>query len=303
LAQVLLIATVALLMPRGPPSPGGFHDAVTTHGGGGGKGGGGAKRYAVVIDAGSTGSRVHAFAFASELDGGLDLLGDTFEQLKPGLSSYAAEPAKGAASLKPLLAKAVAAIPASAHASTPVEVRATAGLRMLPGAQAEELLAGALPRGHAARAARAERHRAGRARAPRAAPAPPSASSRTHTHLCARSAPSTHTPSSLHTHSSHAHLIIIILSRHATPRAAVRELLREYPFTFADASVSIMGGADEGAFQWLTLNYLLGNLGGGIKARVHAADEMRARALRRQRVRALTFLSCVFVVLRSARWL
>ena len=140
---MLLIATIALLMPRGP-APGGFHDAApVVRGGGGGGGGGGAKRYAVVVDAGSTGSRVHAFAFAETADGGLDLLSDTFEQLKPGLSSYAAEPAKGAASLKPLLERAVAAVPAPERASTPVQLRATAGLRLLPGDQAEELLAGA----------------------------------------------------------------------------------------------------------------------------------------------------------------
>ncbi len=134
-------------MPHGP-QPGGFHDAppaVAHGGGGGGGGGGGAKRYAVVVDAGSTGSRVHAFAFAARAGGGLDLLGDTFEQLKPGLSSYAATPAEGAASLKPLLDAAVAAIPQAARASTPVEVRATAGLRMLPGGQADALLAGAPP--------------------------------------------------------------------------------------------------------------------------------------------------------------
>ena len=132
---MLLIITIAALMPRGPP--GGFHEAG---------GGGGGKRYAVVIDAGSTGSRVHAFAFAASAGGGLELLSDTFEQLKPGLSSYASEPAAGAASLKPLLDKALAAIPASAATATPVEVRATAGLRMLPGDQAEELLQGACAR-------------------------------------------------------------------------------------------------------------------------------------------------------------
>ena len=50
----------------------------------------------------------------------------------------------------------------------------------------------------------------------------------------------------------------------------MRDLLDEYPFAFTAASVSILGGADEGAFQWLTLNYLLGNLGGGIQVRIHA---------------------------------
>ena len=100
------------------------------------------RRYAVVVDAGSTGSRVHAFAFAASRNG-LELLSDTFEQLKPGLSSFAETPEEGAASLRPLLDKALAAIPAAAHASTPVEVRATAGLRLLPGDKAEQLLSGA----------------------------------------------------------------------------------------------------------------------------------------------------------------
>lgn len=45
----------------------------------------------------------------------------------------------------------------------------------------------------------------------------------------------------------------------------MREELRGYPFVFGEESVSILGGADEGAFQWLTLNYLLGNLGGRIQ--------------------------------------
>jgi len=49
----------------------------------------------------------------------------------------------------------------------------------------------------------------------------------------------------------------------------VRQVLREYPFASAgEGAVALMGGEDEGAFQWLTLNYLLGNLGGGIQARL-----------------------------------
>ncbi len=133
--QVLLLAMVFLFMPRSPPP---LFDAVDSAPGGAG----GRRRYAVVVDAGSTGSRVHAFAFA-DTPAGLELLGDTFEQLKPGLSSYAGDPSAGAASLRPLLDAALAAVPASHAARTPVEVRATAGLRMLPGDQAEELLAGA----------------------------------------------------------------------------------------------------------------------------------------------------------------
>jgi hypothetical protein len=46
-------------------------------------------RYAVVLDAGSTGSRVHSYRFRSSAKGVLTLVDDTFEQLKPGLSSFA----------------------------------------------------------------------------------------------------------------------------------------------------------------------------------------------------------------------
>ena len=51
--------------------------------------------------------------------------------MKPGLSSYADEPNKGGASLQPLLEKAMETIPEGQETETPVEVRATAGLRLL----------------------------------------------------------------------------------------------------------------------------------------------------------------------------
>jgi len=151
-------------------------------------------RFAVVIDAGSTGSRVHVFRFEVGARGELVLIDDTFEQLKPGLSSFAKEPEKGAASLKPLLATALETVPAAQRASTSVEVRATAGLRMLPGSEADNLL------------------------------------------------------------------------------EAVLTSLDEYPFAFDKDSVSILDGAEEGAFQWLTMNYLLGNLRGGIENTVATVD-------------------------------
>lgn len=43
--------------------------------------------------------------------------------------------------------------------------------------------------------------------------------------------------------------------------AEVLKLFAQFPFKFSDDSVSIMDGADEGAFAWVTVNYLLGNLG------------------------------------------
>ena len=142
-------------------------------------------RYAVVIDAGSTGSRVHVFAF-KKVDDGLKLLEDTFEATKPGLSAKADDPKGAADSLRALMDIALKTVPESERARTSVEIRATAGLRLLPGDASKNILAECV------------------------------------------------------------------------------KVLGEYPFKFDPASsVSIMDGADEGAFQWLTMNYLLGNLKGG----------------------------------------
>lgn len=54
----------------------------------------------------------------------------------------------------------------------------------------------------------------------------------------------------------------------------------------------MLSGADEGAFQWLTLNYLLGNLGAGVKARGPALGERarrKAHSPRRRRWRRSTW--------------
>ncbi len=67
-------------------------------------------RYAIVFDAGSTGSRIHVFKFTVQ-GGSLDLESDTFEQLKPGLSSYADDPPAAATSLEPLMKVALATVP------------------------------------------------------------------------------------------------------------------------------------------------------------------------------------------------
>mmetsp|Transcript_18429 Transcript_18429/g.21293 ORF Transcript_18429/g.21293 Transcript_18429/m.21293 type:complete len:470 (+) Transcript_18429:120-1529(+) len=97
--------------------------------------------YSVVIDCGSTGSRVHIYEFNNVGGSSLPRVeNEIFKQLKPGLSAYANDPIKGAESLVPLLDAAVAAIPESEHGVTPLFVGATAGLRLLPGNQADKLL-------------------------------------------------------------------------------------------------------------------------------------------------------------------
>lgn len=177
---VLLIATVPalLLLILYICLPRGFTEATESNVPVGGH------RYSVVFDAGSTGSRVHVFKFA-ETGGSLELVSDTFEQLKPGLGDkgWADDPERAAASLKPLLDVALRAVPAAEQASTPIELRATAGLRLLPGHQADDIL------------------------------------------------------------------------------AAVSTLLHGSPFRLVPDGVSIMDGVDEGAYAWMTLNYLLGLIG------------------------------------------
>lgn len=67
--------------------------------------------YHIVVDAGSTGSRVHIFTF--ERSGkSLQLISDNFKQLKPGLSSYSDQPQKAAESLEPLMQEAFKSVPA-----------------------------------------------------------------------------------------------------------------------------------------------------------------------------------------------
>ncbi|XP_042029156.1 apyrase-like [Salvia splendens] len=99
------------------------------------------EKYAVVFDAGSTGSRVHVFKFDQDMS--LLRIGQDYElyvAIKPGLSSYEKEPKAGADSLRPLLEQAEEVIPQQLRATTPLRLGATAGLRLLPGTAAQDIL-------------------------------------------------------------------------------------------------------------------------------------------------------------------
>ncbi|XP_051157766.1 ectonucleoside triphosphate diphosphohydrolase 5 isoform X1 [Leptopilina boulardi] len=97
--------------------------------------------YVVIIDAGSTGSRVLAFSFhTSIINGNLVLDSELFHQEKPGLSSYADNPIEGMKSLQILVDKAKSVIPQSEWNYTPLFMKATAGLRLLPGHKANDIL-------------------------------------------------------------------------------------------------------------------------------------------------------------------
>jgi len=66
--------------------------------------------YNIVLDAGSTGSRIHIYKFKQQ-GKQLQLISDGFHQLKPGLSAFPDNPEQAAQSLKPLMAEAIKEVP------------------------------------------------------------------------------------------------------------------------------------------------------------------------------------------------
>ena len=99
--------------------------------------------YIAMIDAGSSGCRVHVYRYGKvgHLDGPLYLLPKHVSlKVKPGLSSFAKEPSKAGASLKGLVDFVKEQVPSSDWENTPIWLKATAGLRMLAPETAEAIL-------------------------------------------------------------------------------------------------------------------------------------------------------------------
>ncbi|ODV62010.1 guanosine diphosphatase, partial [Ascoidea rubescens DSM 1968] len=88
------------------------------------------EQYVIMIDAGSTGSRVHIYKFDT-CSTPPKLLNEDFEMLKPGLSSFDTDAEGAKHSLDPLLNLALKKIPENKHSCTPIALKATAGLRLL----------------------------------------------------------------------------------------------------------------------------------------------------------------------------
>lgn len=93
------------------------------------------KKYGIVIDGGSTGTRIHVFGF--ELDGGGRPVFDFGKnglgamRVSPGLSSYAEDPNRAGGSLVELLEFGKSRVPKEHWGDTEVRLMATAGLRRL----------------------------------------------------------------------------------------------------------------------------------------------------------------------------
>ncbi|TID26194.1 hypothetical protein CANINC_002821 [Pichia inconspicua] len=95
--------------------------------------------YVIMIDAGSTGSRVHIYSFDTSVSPPL-LINEEFKMLKPGLSSFDTDTKGAAASLDPLLKLALDTIPKEKQSCSPVAVKATAGLRLLGETKSKAIL-------------------------------------------------------------------------------------------------------------------------------------------------------------------
>ncbi|XP_061757070.1 ectonucleoside triphosphate diphosphohydrolase 5-like isoform X2 [Nerophis ophidion] len=97
--------------------------------------------YAVMFDAGSTGTRIHVYTFIFAESEALPVLDkEMFHSVKPGLSAHADSPATAVHTLKELLKVAKSSVPRLEWKRTPVVLRATAGLRLLPAHKAHALL-------------------------------------------------------------------------------------------------------------------------------------------------------------------
>ncbi|RMY00687.1 hypothetical protein D0867_11655 [Hortaea werneckii] len=90
-------------------------------------------QYAIMIDAGSTGSRIHVYRF-NNCGPTPELESEEFKMTEKkdggsGLSSYKGDPEGAARSLDPLLDVAMQKVPEKIKSCTPIAVKATAGLR------------------------------------------------------------------------------------------------------------------------------------------------------------------------------
>ncbi|XP_074805946.1 ectonucleoside triphosphate diphosphohydrolase 6 isoform X2 [Natator depressus] len=96
--------------------------------------------YGIMFDAGSTGTRIHIFKFTQKSKETPKLTHETFKALKPGLSAYADDVDKSAQGIQELLEVAKDEVPMELWKFTPLVLKATAGLRLLPGDKAQKLL-------------------------------------------------------------------------------------------------------------------------------------------------------------------
>lgn len=99
-------------------------------------------QYVLMIDAGSTGSRIHVYKF-NNCGPTPELEHEEFKMTEwetGGLSKFKDDPQAAADTLKPLMKVAMDTVPDALKACSPVAVKATAGLRMIGAEPAQKIL-------------------------------------------------------------------------------------------------------------------------------------------------------------------
>uniref|UniRef100_A0A8D3DXE1 nucleoside diphosphate phosphatase n=1 Tax=Scophthalmus maximus TaxID=52904 RepID=A0A8D3DXE1_SCOMX len=97
--------------------------------------------YGIMFDAGSTGTRIHIYKFIQKDPVELPVLdNELYHAVKPGLSAYKDNVEEGGNTVRQLLKIAKKTVPEDEWKRTPVVLKATAGLRLLPEDKASALL-------------------------------------------------------------------------------------------------------------------------------------------------------------------
>lgn len=89
------------------------------------------KRYGIIIDGGSTGSRIHVFSYIIENGKPVFDFGDGAMKVNPGLSAHAEDPEGAGRSLIELLEFGKGRVPKKFRGETEIRLMATAGMRLL----------------------------------------------------------------------------------------------------------------------------------------------------------------------------
>ncbi|XP_064256452.1 ectonucleoside triphosphate diphosphohydrolase 4 isoform X1 [Passer domesticus] len=106
--------------------------------------------YGIVVDCGSSGSRVFVYCWPRHNGNPKDLLDiqqmrdssrkPVVMKIKPGISEFASTPDKVSDYISPLLSFAAEHVPRSKHKETPLYILCTAGMRILPESQQKAIL-------------------------------------------------------------------------------------------------------------------------------------------------------------------
>ncbi|KAJ8773762.1 hypothetical protein K2173_006412 [Erythroxylum novogranatense] len=91
----------------------------------------GSKRYGIIIDGGSTGTRIHVFSYRVQDGRPVFDFGEDAMRVNPGLSSYSEDPDEAGGSLKELIEFGKGRVPRELWNHTEIWLMATAGMRLL----------------------------------------------------------------------------------------------------------------------------------------------------------------------------